>query len=190
MSKTVLGLFQSQTQLNQAINELRNEGFQTSQMRTFYQIGNRRGGYQIATIGTNEDDRSADMKSELFQTLIKWNVPKDDAFVFTEGVRHGGKMIALFTDDDKTDQVKAIFKRNEAIDLNARKKFFEEQKQKPIECPKTPPYLKIVEESKFNYEFAHWMEEHQKELGEEAPVRVYEAPAQPKENPWQYNLNE
>lgn len=188
MKKTALALFRNQSQINRAVREL--EGLRPSPpaLQTFDDIGDTRLTVQIATIETN-DDRFGDSQSELFRSLRSWGVPWYDAGLFTEGVRHGGKLLAVFAQQDELPSIIRILKRHGALDLEMRRQFVEDLRQRPSTGESSSPFTKIARESRFSHDFADWLCEHRDRMGPRDPVKIYEAPLK-EDLGLDHNLNE
>jgi hypothetical protein len=189
MDKIIIALIEDLDLELKALEELQRQGVSPDHIKTFTTIGNKRGGYKIATVGTNPDDRFADMKSEIFETLKYWGVPKDDAFVFTEGVRRGARLIMVLNPTSDTEKITKILKDHGALDLICRKLFNEELKRRPVENP-SPPFVHIAQDSHYREELDEWKSQHRDEIGEEVQVMVYSKPEEPPKNLKDCNLNE
>jgi len=190
MDKIIIALIEDPTLEMQALDELQKLGVSPDHIKTFTTIGNKRGGYKIATVGTDPDDRFADMKSEIFETLKIWGVPKEDAFVFTEGVRHGARLIMVLNPTLDAEKIKQVLIEHGALDLTCRKLFNKELKRRPVEAPATPPFVHLAQESHYREELEEWKAQHRAEIGEEVQVMVYTHPEEKSQNYEEHNLNE
>lgn len=191
MNKTALALFRTQTQVDDALLELHQHGFSESHMKSFSKIGASQDDLHIATINPNEDDRISDMKSSLYKALREWDIPQDDSLLFTEGVRSGGKLAVVFTDESKMNLVIEVLKHHGALDLNARKRFAEEERQRPAEGLNASPFTNIEQQQpKFTRDFAEWLLAHRDEVGPRSAVKVYEILSKPEDISLDRNLNE
>lgn len=175
MKKTALALFRNINQLHRAARELQEAGFPVSDIKSFDDIGDTRFSTRIATIDSDED-RFGDQQSELFHSLRMWGVPWYDAGLFTEGVRRGGKLLVAFTMEEKLELVIRILKRHGALDLEMRRQYVEEVRQRPSTGEASSPFTKIAKESHFAHDFAEWLCEHRDNVGPRDPVKIYELP--------------
>ncbi|MEZ0390949.1 MAG: hypothetical protein ACAH59_01955 [Pseudobdellovibrionaceae bacterium] len=190
MKKTVMSLFRYQIQIDEAFHELLKIGFSPSHMKSFSTIGNHRVGYKIATIGSDPDDRYADQKSELFQMLLRFGCPQDDALLFAEGVRRGGKLAIVIARNTEVDLIARIFKKHEALDLQSRKKFGEERRLGPLKGLSDSPFTKITQVSTYSNDLADWVLAHQTELASSVRVKVFDKPIEIEDKKLERNLNE
>lgn len=190
MEQTVLALFRKELQVDQALAELQEQGFSSSLMKSFSKIGTPRDDFHIATIDSKDDDRISDMKSTLYKALREWGVPQDDALLFTEAVRLGGHLAVVFAGEDKVDLVTRTLKLRGALDLNARKKFAEEERLRPTQGLQASPFTKIEQKPNAAHDFAEWLVEHKGEIGPRSAVRIYELPPHTEDMGTSPNLNE
>ena len=174
MNKIFIALYLYQLQVDEAFHELLRLGVSPEHMKVFSMIGNLRGGYKIATIGTSPDDRFADMKSELFQILTKWGVPKDDAFMLTEGVRRGGKLAVVFGGELEKEKVTQILQSHGALDIEVRKKYYEQALQHPTGGRTDSPFTNIRQESHYANDLATWARQNEPEHPSHRNVKIYE----------------
>lgn len=190
MLKSYLALFQDQRDAEGALHELTQKGYSPENIKLFSLIGNLRGGYQQATIGTNPDDRYADMKSELFRNLRDWGVPKEDAFLFTELVRRGEKLIIVFAESKESQKITDILDSHGAVDLNLRKMYSEDLRRNPTDGISESPFTKISQDSTFEEDLIKWRQAHQDEIRTEIKVRDFELPKSCDDKHLERNLNE
>lgn len=190
MKKSVIAIFKYQLQVDEAVHQLLKIGYSPSDIKTFSIIGNERGGYKIATLGTDPDDRYADMKSELFRSLTNWGVPREEAFLFTECVRHGEKLVVILTDEIHTQQLIQVLERYGAQDFKARMLFSEEQRLNPGDGLSASPFTHIAQTSSFEEERARWIQEHQAQIGQGMKVKIFDIPDRRTEKHLERNLNE
>lgn len=190
MRRIFLSLFLSSEDAKDAMQELSENGYSQDQMKIFSLIGNLRGGYQQATIGTNADDRYADMKSELFRHLISWGVPKDDSFLFTEGVRRGEKLVVVFAEGLDEEKIAKIFDKHGALDLVRRKLYSEDLRHRPERGLSESPFTSISQDSTYEADLARWSQAHREELGPEVKVKAFTLPAIGDDKHLERNLNE
>jgi len=190
MDKMIIALFRYHLQAQEAIGELQEQGISPEQIKIFSTIGNQRGGFKIATIGTSPDDRFADMKSELFESLTSWGVPKSDAFFFTEGVRRGDHLLLVLTHSADPKAIIQTLQKHGALELTSRKLFYEELNRRPTEGLSASPFTQIKQETHYPDELADWVRQHKDEIGPEVKVKVYNKPPEPENLGVNRNLNE
>lgn len=192
MDQIVLALFRDQLQIEAAFQELKNLGFTQEQLKSFSVIGNLRGGYQIATIGTNPEDRYADMKSELFKSLTGWGVPKNEAFLFTAEVRRGGKLAIAFSRKVDSGIVVRVFENHGAHNLEARKAFaLEKSQQEEIQDGLSlSPFTHIAQETQYEDEFANWFRQRKDQFSFINNIKVFALPPPVVDFHLERNLNE
>lgn len=192
MDQIVLALFRDPLQIEAAFQELRNMGFSQDQLKSFAVIGNLRGGYQIATIGTNPEDRYADMKSELFKSLRSWGVPKDEAFLFTAEVRRGGKLAIAFSRNADVPLAVRVFENHGALNLEARKEFAKEKSQSEDiqDGLSLSPFTHIAQETRYEDEFANWFRARRDQFTFHNNIKVFALQSASEDLQLERNLNE
>jgi len=62
----------------------------------------------------------------LLGALVDLGVPEEDAHYYTEGVRRGGALVTVATDDARADEAIAIMNRHGAVDLDERSSSWQE----------------------------------------------------------------
>lgn len=174
MKKMALSLFKTENQVHKALADLTDLGFSKEQVHCFFEIGDPRPQITMAPIEENEDDRFGDQDCDLFRRIRKWGVPWEDALLFTEGVRHGGKLALVFTEEDRMDDVTVTFKKNGALDLNSRRKFAEEVRSRPDVGLTSSPFTHIVKESNYNHDFTEWLCRNREANGPRMTVAFYD----------------
>jgi len=60
------------------------------------------------------------MAGGLIGALTKWGVPKEKAEYYAEGVRRGGTLVSVRTDDENADLAAEIMEDHDALDINER----------------------------------------------------------------------
>ncbi|MFL5802542.1 MAG: hypothetical protein ACJ8CR_12485 [Roseiflexaceae bacterium] len=72
--------------------------------------------------------------------LVGLGIPQDEAENYAEGVRRGGTLVVLRTDDMTADGVRDIFARHNPVDIKARTA---EWRQEGWKCfdPNAEPYV-------------------------------------------------
>lgn len=192
MDQIVLALFRDQVQIEAAFQELRNLGFSQDQLKSFAVIGNLRGGYQIATIGTNPEDRYADMKSELFKSLRNWGAPKEEALLFTAEVRRGGKLAIAFSKNQDVEMAVRVFENHGAFNLEARKAFAKEKSQNEEiqDGLSLSPFTHIAQETRYEDEFANWFRARRDQFSFQNNIKVFALHVDSEDLQLERNLNE
>lgn len=98
MAKSVIGFFDNTNQAESTVQDLIRGGFRREGIDTF----------------TREE---ADRGIDLMDRLSRLGVPGDDARLYQEGLRQGGTLVALVTDDTRADQAANIMNTHGAKDI-------------------------------------------------------------------------
>ncbi|MGE5611955.1 MAG: YsnF/AvaK domain-containing protein [Bacillota bacterium] len=98
MAKSVIGFFDNMNQAQNTVQDLVRGGFRPE---------------GIDTISREEADRGID----LMDRLSRYGVPADDARLYQEGLRQGGTLVALVTDDAQADEAANIMNTHGAKDV-------------------------------------------------------------------------
>lgn len=99
MATTVVGLFDQAAQAQAVMSELESSGFS----RKF-----------IDTVKANSD------AGGVASTLSSAGVPREDASLYAEGVKQGGTLVSLRSNEEDADKAIAIFNRHNPIDIDER----------------------------------------------------------------------
>jgi uncharacterized protein (TIGR02271 family) len=97
MAKTAVALYDSKNEAQQVKDELTNAGFSRSSIRTM---------------------DSGD--SDAVDTLTNAGLPRSDADAYFEGLRRGGHLVMITTDDDQIDLVVDIMDRYNSVNIQER----------------------------------------------------------------------
>jgi uncharacterized protein (TIGR02271 family) len=97
MAKTAVALYDSKQEAQQVVNELSSQGF-------------NRGSIQLKS----KSDRDA------LDTLTNAGLPHRSATAYQEGIKRGGHLVVVTTDDNQIDTAVDIMERYQSIDLNER----------------------------------------------------------------------
>ena len=76
----------------------------------------------------------------LIGALVGLGIPEEDANIYAEGVRRGGALVAVRTDDVLADRVKDIFARHHPVDIKARAAEWRQAGWERFD-PNTEPYI-------------------------------------------------
>jgi stress response protein YsnF len=98
MAKSVIGYFDNMNEAQNTVQDLVRGGFRSE---------------GIDTITREEADRGID----LMDRLSRFGVPADDARLYQEGIRQGGTLVALVTDDAHADRAADIMNTHGAKDI-------------------------------------------------------------------------
>jgi len=84
------------------------------------------GGWLLATaVGAAAGAVLGGAGGGIIGALIAGGVPENHAHVYSEGLRRGGTLVTVKTEDAKVDQARAILDDNDAIDVSERKAAYE-----------------------------------------------------------------
>lgn len=97
MAKTAVALYDTENEAQQVVNELTNVGFNRSSIRLI-------------------DDNDSDT----ITTLTSAGLPRSDADAYVEGIRRGGNLVMLTTEDDKIDTAVDIMDRYNSVNIQER----------------------------------------------------------------------
>lgn len=97
MAKTAVALYDTENEAQQVISELTNVGFSRSNMR-----------------------RLDDNDSDSISTLTSAGLPRSDADAYFEGMRRGGHLVMITTDDDEIDTAVDIMDRYNSVNIQER----------------------------------------------------------------------
>jgi len=102
MAKTVIGLFEDQSQIQQVLQELEQQGFQRNSLKVMGSGNHGQGNQQRVDVNS----------------LTGAGVPQEDAHIYAEGVRRGGTLVQLSAPDDRAETAYEIMQRSGAVDLD------------------------------------------------------------------------
>lgn len=97
MAKTAVALYDTENEAQQVINELTNVGFSRSSIRMI-------------------DDNDSDTVT----TLTSAGLPRSDADAYFEGIRRGGHLVMITTEDDEIDTAVDIMDRYNSVNIQER----------------------------------------------------------------------
>lgn len=97
MAKTAVALYDTKNEAQQVVNELTNVGFSRSSIRTI-------------------DDHEGDT----VRTLTSAGLPNSDANAYVEGIRRGGHLVMITTEDDEIDTAVDIMDRYNSVNIQER----------------------------------------------------------------------
>jgi uncharacterized protein (TIGR02271 family) len=98
MAKTIVGLFDDAGEARQAVEELSTAGFDRNDVTVF-------------------DDAS---DTTALQLLASGGIPEDDARFYVEGVRRGGSLVVIQTEDNLAARASEIINRYNIVDIDTR----------------------------------------------------------------------
>lgn len=126
MAKTVIGFFDSRTQVESAEQDLIRSGFPRSSIRIMAsgQQGGEYAGGQTSETHTHEGfmDRIRHFLAEIGLMSEKGtsHVSDTEHSLYAEGMRRGGTLLSVTTDDDSADEAADILERHGAADIDER----------------------------------------------------------------------
>lgn len=91
MAKTIVGLYDTETDARRAVDELRNNGFDEDRIH-------------IEAHGAGESRFTRHREGDLLDALHEAGVPQEDAEFYAEGVRRGGSLLIAEAVDDRADR--------------------------------------------------------------------------------------
>jgi uncharacterized protein (TIGR02271 family) len=97
MAKTAVALYDTMNEAQQVVDELTNTGFSRSSIRL---------------LGDNDNN--------IVSTLTDAGLPHHDAEAYYEGIRRGGNLVMITTEDDRIDPVVDIMDRYNSINIQER----------------------------------------------------------------------
>jgi len=97
MAKTAVALYETENEAQQVVNELTNVGFSRSSIRMI-------------------DDNDSDTVT----TLTNAGLPHSDADAYFEGIRRGGHLVMITTEDDEIDTAVDIMDRYNSVNIQER----------------------------------------------------------------------
>lgn len=97
MAKTAVALYDTKNEAQQVVNELTNVGFSRSSIHTI-----------------------DDQESNTVRTLTSAGLPKSDANAYVEGIRRGGHLVMITTEDDEIDTAVDIMDRYNSVNIQER----------------------------------------------------------------------
>lgn len=97
MAKTAVALYDTMNEARQVTDELSNAGFDRSSIRL---------------MSTQDNDT--------IDTLTNAGLPRHDAEAYAEGIRRGGRLVMITTDDSRIDTAVDIMDRYNSIDVQER----------------------------------------------------------------------
>lgn len=97
MAKTAVALYDTNNEAKQVVEELTSAGFSRSSARII-----------------NEHD------SDSRDTLTNAGLPRNDAEAYVEGIRRGGHLVMITTDDSRIDVAVDIMDRNNSVNIQER----------------------------------------------------------------------
>lgn len=97
MAKTAVALYDTENEAQQVVNELSDIGFSRSSMRMM-------------------DDNDSDV----ITTLTNAGLPHSDASAYFEGMRRGGHLVMITTEDDEIDRAVDIMDRYNSVNIQER----------------------------------------------------------------------
>ncbi len=101
MSKVIVALYDTRDDAETAARAIEAGGFD-------------RGATEIASHGDAARDGG------LLSRLTDWNVPESDAHVYAEGLRRGGTLLILHTEDAEVDRAVAVLEHGAVVDIGQR----------------------------------------------------------------------
>jgi len=111
--KTVVGLFDSFDDARTVMDELTHAGLQRNMIR----VENEAKG-ESAYSGAGETTQGG--SGALLGGLLNGGVPRDDAEMYSEGVRRGGTLLVLTCDDNLATRAYDIMSRHGSVDIEER----------------------------------------------------------------------
>ena len=128
-NRFVVGLFDQRHEADTVVRELKNAGFGDSDLSTTHH-------------GSG---------SGLVDYLEKHGVPNTHSHYYAEGVRRGGSLVKVFTDDDHYAKAVELMRSHGAVDMNKRASYYKEQGFSKYD-ESAPPYgEKEVEKDRTGY---------------------------------------
>lgn len=104
MAKTAVALYDTENEAQQVVNELTNIGFSRSSIRMI-------------------DDNDSDT----VPTLTAAGLPHSDADAYFEGIRRGGHLVMITTEDDEIDTAVDIMDRYNSVNIQERAKMWRDE---------------------------------------------------------------
>ncbi|MEW6613622.1 YsnF/AvaK domain-containing protein [Thermithiobacillus tepidarius DSM 3134] len=125
MAKTVIGFFDSRTQAESAQQDLISNGFSRSSIRLMAgEEGGREYAGQTPETHAHEGfmDRVRHFLAEIGLMSEKGasHVSESEHSLYAEGMRRGGTLLSVTTDDDSADEAADILSRHGAVDIDER----------------------------------------------------------------------
>ncbi len=105
-SRYIVGLFDDRSDADTVVSELKSAGFSGGDIHT---------------------DHHGSVGSSLVSKLTDHGVPDKHAHYYTEGVRRGGSLVRVSTDEDHFQKALQIMKNHGAVDINKRASYYEKQ---------------------------------------------------------------
>ncbi|SNB47173.1 YsnF/AvaK domain-containing protein [Geobacter sp. DSM 9736] len=122
MAKTVVGLMDTSQDAQKVLQELVSSGFEREKISIMAEEGPRQGlkGAEKLRRVEGADAGVGAVPGGAIGALTRLGMPEQDAHKYAEGVRRGGLLITVTTDNDSADNAASIMRRNGAIDIDRR----------------------------------------------------------------------
>jgi uncharacterized protein (TIGR02271 family) len=120
MARTVVGVFDSYDDAQEAMQELVDEGFRREDINI---MSNNTAGSDATSSRTDDtgDNRSfGDKVSNFFGSLFGDDADDDDRGYYSEAVRRGGVMVTVSADEDRIDRIVEIMEDHDVVDIDRR----------------------------------------------------------------------
>jgi len=122
MKKTVVALYDSRADAQEARVELERAGFVGSAITITDRTGSTGGaaGDEMPSAPRNDHAHSRHEQG-ILSRLFAWGAPEGDAHVYADGVERGGALLSLGLDDEDIDDALAVLERGKAVDIEERR---------------------------------------------------------------------
>ncbi|MBA2663443.1 MAG: YsnF/AvaK domain-containing protein [Bradymonadaceae bacterium] len=109
MAKIGVALFDQSENARSACNALIDEGFDRNNI------------HMISGLERNVD------AGDIYRTLTRHGVPDDDAGIYAEGVKRGGVLVYLRTDDERAEEAAELMARFSFVDIDERSRTWQNE---------------------------------------------------------------
>lgn len=116
MASTVVGLYDQHNVAEKVFRELKNSGIQSDALTMISHE-------QTDLSSWNTESRNWDRGQfghDITDRLVNLGVPRQDAEMYTEGVRRGGTLVVAHVDDESTNRTAEIMNRYNPVDIHTR----------------------------------------------------------------------
>jgi len=115
MAKTLVALYETVTAAEQVVHELTADGFARSDIHLALDRTTR----SAVPHATGVQDAAYE-GANLVETLADLDVPADEAYAYTEGVRRGGALVVVESSDERAERGMAILQRLHPVNIHER----------------------------------------------------------------------
>jgi uncharacterized protein (TIGR02271 family) len=115
MAKTLVALYDTGTDAERVVHELMADGFARNDIHLALNDTQSR-----ATQGSTVQGDAAYTGATLLETLADLGAPADETHAYAEGVRRGGALVVVESDDDQAERGMAILHRLHPVNIHER----------------------------------------------------------------------